>query len=681
MIRLASLLLVCVGFLSSVSFAADPAPTPGGRTIAAWVADLDSESAETRGKALHQLSGQKAHMKSALPTIARLTTDQDRGVSMAAIRLLGEFGPEARDHLPALKKLAQAEEPRSVRARDLAPTMLALTGGTDKEVLRFTLTLEGLKISTSSLLSGALFSPYALGMAGPMTELLADKDPIVRARAADVLGCYAALPSEESRTTFLVQAGEAGTKIAPALDALLSDPDPSVRGAAAVSLAAIKPESVGRFLPVLLALLEARQIRDRVAGQALRPFGAQATAPLIELLPDAKEDFRGELATILAEFGPEARPALFGALKHSNPGVRMGVAHALKRQGTYAAYMLRRMEAYTAPALGDLVAALGDTHPGVRLEVAEAIAAIDSQRAQPTVGILIGLLSESKADHRQRAAAGLGALGPLAKEAVPALVKALGDDSKPVQLSAAHALVEIDRAAASPAVGVLIELGLAKDARRPDKAATALGRIGPAAKDALPKLRDSLRSGRTSFQVEAAVAITRIEPSSAAEGVAVLLALITEGRDDTAALRALGGLEKDAALPAVPALTKLLTAQGDVRYDRFEVAAALLRMDSENAASLAYFHEFLGPSAKPGRMYDVADALEEIGAAGAKLVPDLRVMLGSKNEIIREWAVEILGEIGPSAKEALPALREQLAQKTDRDKRRLERAIQRIEGR
>ncbi|MGF1580940.1 MAG: HEAT repeat domain-containing protein [Gemmataceae bacterium] len=78
-------------------------------------------------------------------------------------------------------------------------------------------------------------------------------------------------------------------------------------------------------------------------------------------------------------------------------------------------------------------------------------------------------------------------MGPDAKDALPALVKALDDKELSVRGSVVKALGQIG-AEAKDAVPALIKALKDKAKELREKAAYALGEIGPAAKDALPTL-------------------------------------------------------------------------------------------------------------------------------------------------------------------------------------------------
>ena len=90
---------------------------------------------------------------------------------------------------------------------------------------------------------------------------------------------------------------------------------------------------------------------------------------------------------------------------------------------------------------------------------------------------------------RRASATALGQIGPAAAEAVPALIKVLGDAERVVRGRAAEALGKIGPAAAEAVPALIKVLGDAEC--RPD-AAEALGKIGPAAAEAVPALIKAL---------------------------------------------------------------------------------------------------------------------------------------------------------------------------------------------
>jgi hypothetical protein len=162
-----------------------------------------------------------------------------------------------------------------------------------------------------------------------------------------------------------------------------------------------------------------------------------------------------------------------------------------------------------APAASEVAEALSDPNDQVRSAAAWALAQIGPQGGF-AVSALARSLSDPSPRVRHLAAIALKAVGPRAAPAIPQLVGALNDPSEYVRVRAADALGAMGPAASS-AVRPLAERLLAKDERGLvlGSIATALGNIGPDAKDALPALEQVAKMRR--LGASAQEAILRIE--------------------------------------------------------------------------------------------------------------------------------------------------------------------------
>src|SRR5947207_803717 len=106
----------------------------------------------------------------------------------------------------------------------------------------------------------------------------------------------------------------------------------------------------------------------------------------------------------------------------------------------------------------------------------------------PDIGKLVEQLHASETNTRREAALQLGAAGPAAKEAVPALMANLGHNDAALRGEVADALAMIG-AEAKPK---LIEALAWKEPLQRSTAALALGQFGKAAGDAAPALLERL---------------------------------------------------------------------------------------------------------------------------------------------------------------------------------------------
>ena len=115
--------------------------------------------------------------------------------------------------------------------------------------------------------------------------------------------------------------------------------------------------------------------------------------------------------------------------------------------------------------------------------------------ADEDVPSLIHALHAKKAERRRDAALALGAMGPDAKDAVPALIDVLKTDSDHgVRLFAAASLGAIGPDARDSVPALIDALKADSDIVVRRTAASALGAIGPDAKDAVPALLDVLKT-------------------------------------------------------------------------------------------------------------------------------------------------------------------------------------------
>jgi len=278
------------------------------------------------------------------------------------------------------------------------------------------------------------------------------------------------------------------------------------------------PDVVSTFL---LALGDPdAKIRAQTANLlgCLEPVTDSVVKGLVIALDDASADVRHESAEALFCIGPEANEA--------------------------------------EPALKQ---ALADQDPQVRCTAAAAFLRV-TRNTEDAIPVFLSCLADGNPDTRQWAISYLGSLvdaSPLAKSTVPALMKALGDESVSIRVGAADALGSIGTTS-EEAVSAL-ERALRDDVPRVrTRAADALGRIGPIAAKAVPSLRKILADGNADVRLEAAGSL--IVLGTDAKGVVPVLTQLL--REDNPGIRwqaaSLLGEIGPSASKAVSALTRLL---------------------------------------------------------------------------------------------------------------------------
>lgn len=150
---------------------------------------------------------------------------------------------------------------------------------------------------------------------------------------------------------------------------------------------------------------------------------------------------RRELYRQLRQLGDEALPALARGLGDSDVRLRRNVALALGAlAGTWWDPSAPRMN--IRPILGQLSAALNDEDTNVRAWSAQAIGAIGPDAA-PAVPALIALLANPDEGSRISACIALRGIGPAARDALPGLRTALEDASVDVRRFASRAIESI----------------------------------------------------------------------------------------------------------------------------------------------------------------------------------------------------------------------------------------------
>lgn len=496
---------------------------------------------------------------------------------------------------------------------------------------------------------------FALGRIGePVGDIvpvliaaLKDRKVEVRRQAADALG-WIGPPAREA---------------VPALIAVLKDEEAKVAKRACQALSFIGD---ARAAPPLLEIVRSdREELHAEAGQALWRLGAKAEQILPSLLSLAHglKDKTAPARALLASFGPRAVPILVKTLRDDEPARRETAAEVLGRIGPPARL-----------AVPDLLAALQDKSPTVALLAAGALAEIDPTRAGPAVPLLIHALGEPST------ALVLANIGPDARAAVPALIASLKPDKDAANGALRRAGTRLALARiGTPAVSALIEALKDKREGVAPLAGEALGWILPPPKQAVPALRQALKSDRPHAGIyahalgqlgslaqaavpdltelladpagrpEAAVALVRIDAKQGEKVVPLLIKDLqeTEEKQRQAAVLALARLGP-AAAPAAGALVASLRSQ---RLKGMETIALL----AIGAGAVPNLAELLkAPQAEYRRL--AVEMLAKIGSASQVALTPLIAALSDMDPSVRVGAAQAVEAIGPEARAALPAL-------------------------
>jgi HEAT repeat protein len=406
--------------------------------------------------------------------------------------------------------------------------------------------------------------------------------------------------------------GPAAKEAIPSLVELLYDPTTAVATAGAHALSQLRPESIravldtwtheesvhrpfvilalellgpsaGPAVPKLIeALASPHAVIRNAAGPALQQIGKDAVPYLCRALGGENSTHfvrdpivRQAIVRILGQMGPaagDAVPALTQALKDSDLRIRLQAAQALwevdrsaerilptlldglkdknvslRRQ---SATVLGEMEHVPQSGVSALQAALKDQDPDIRIKVAGSLCTIPDHVDQALPVLTAELKNRQLRSHAVDA---LRKAGAAAREAIPALLSGLQDDSAdPVYVNRiGSALQQIGGPAVVEEL-VRAYPGSSKKSRA--RIAQALSQTGPAGVAALLKLID-----------DDDPVVRLIVVSATGRSTDAVPALVKALRDKDPkvrqqAMRAMGQLGA-AAQAAIPTLTELLQTE------------------------------------------------------------------------------------------------------------------------
>ncbi|MBI5743881.1 MAG: HEAT repeat domain-containing protein [Elusimicrobia bacterium] len=389
----------------------------------------------------------------------------------------------------------------------------------------------------------------------------------------------------------------------PSIDELklaLTSADSNIRKQAAAGLGDLGPAAEIAIPELAKALNDSDFYVSRMAAQALGSIGTK-TLPALKtslLEPEGKYSYNALVALRL--IGERAIPVLVEILSQPNGKFRIGAAEVLGKIGPKA-----------TSAVPELTKALKDPNSRMRTVAAET----------------------------------LGRIGPAAKTATPTLAEMLKDPDQFVRQSAADALGSLTDPSATDIIPTLIDALADSNSWVRARSALALGKIGPGAKTAIPAL---IRTTEDSFSRASAIeALGKIGSGSHKVFPAIETAL--QDSDEMIkryAVIAIGNVGT-ASPDCVRELLKLL-----------DTPDIPLRSDIENSLYK------IGPSVAPALISDLndSDAKVRAGAAetlrklGQLAVAELSRALDESPSETRQPILSVLCDIGPEAKEALPAL-------------------------
>ena len=391
--------------------------------------------------------------KPAVPTLTRLLGRDD--VVYYCCMALGEIGADAAAAAPALVEVLD-KNPRPEVRREAALALGSIGPAAPAGVPGL---INALSNRDSVVVAGAA---YALGRIGPqakaaessLAKCAARSDPFLKTvctwalakidptnetrKQTAVEQLVAALKSDQVHLRHVGLQGLADLKpapgrVLPAMSEALHDPDKGVAGAALYAVAAFGDSAI----PAITDSLKRKELRP-AAARILGQMGARAkgAAPALVEIVRTDRDGQSQSEALIALGSTDADPekivpAVIEALRSKQEDVRCASCFALGRIGKPA-----------AAAVPELLEKLGESDEcGALAAWALVRIAPDSpQVARQLVPRFVKSLNECDPTVRVEAASSLQRMGPLAKDAIPALKRASTDSDKTVHAAALAAL-------------------------------------------------------------------------------------------------------------------------------------------------------------------------------------------------------------------------------------------------
>ncbi len=426
----------------------------------------------------------------AVPAIPELLSRLTPQNEAAVINTISRIGPAAIE--PVLQSVAR----NGMRPEQAAALLSGLGVRAVPQLENMLQSQEELQRAIACLSLGSLNRDASL-----LAACLRDDSELVRASAAEGLG----------------RIGPSAKSAAESLNSLMQDADANVRRAALAALLAIGVPTDELLSPTLAGLSDSASEVRREAARALGEL-PQIPPAAVEALQQALRDpdaaVRAGAATALGKAGRAAQPAVPALIELTHdpsnrvveeaaraiakiPDPSPDVIDALGRLLSSPSKALRWAAIQSSGEIGaraeSLSTQLGQLRqdPDVDLRLA-AITALAQILPEPRqrIDVLLAALDDEDWTIRREVLQVLGGFGGDARDAVPRLLEQMtrqGEDREAVM----DALRRIDDAPAE-AVPQLIEMLQNSEADRRHRyyALHLLRKIGPAARDSLPILRD-----------------------------------------------------------------------------------------------------------------------------------------------------------------------------------------------
>jgi HEAT repeat protein len=284
----------------------------------------------------------------------------------------------------------------------------------------------------------------------------------------------------------------------------------------------------------------------------------------------------------------------------------------------------------------------------------------------------------------------------LRANAIKSLVPSLKDRDVEVRLRSAESLLSLEAAQVKETIPVFIASLSDELPRRRERAASSLARIGRAAAPAIPALLKTLKDSILQVRLDAAVAITNIEPCQASAVLPVLkeAILLNNSRFSTLQHEALEATQTlgASAAPLGPALISKLSEPPNRENFSLQIDAAktLAKVDEANAQiGVEKLIELLPDRERIAwyRRIQAIEALIELGSIAKPALPSLLGLMNDEHPRVATLAAASSIKLGPMrSNEAWAFLRTSMTltkpvKDLDRQQRKLiEESVEALEG-
>jgi HEAT repeat protein len=585
----------------------------------------------------------------------------DVNVRAEAVTALGQLGPEAKDAVPTLMGMLDAEKDKGVKRLviktlgDIGPDAKAAVGKLNTQLARNPEAGDKQAIIIAMGQIGPASIPYLTKMVSATKE----KDAAIRQLVVSALGECGKDPKD-------------GKEALPAVRDALDDPDANVRRLAAMALGKFGANAK-QSVPLLMAAME-KEKDNNVRFAMIETLGAigsdvPAAARTLQKLSESPDGGTSQKATDgLARMGKAGVPLLAANMKSKVGHSKVFAARALAKigvdekdgealaalsiglsdpNGDIKKLVTDTFEKSGKTAAPVLVGALKHEDAAVRLNCAMLLEklVLDDKALAP--GLAVGL--KDPADQiRKISAEKLAQLGPAAVDVLPDLLQVLEDKNAMVRDAGIQAIRNVGR----NAVPKLIELFKEKDAVTRQNAVMILGELGKIAKDSLPDIARMTNDPDEGVRRAAVTALEKLAKDS-------IPALIELAKNADAGVRlgavaALGELGAGAK-ESIPLLVEVLGNEKNLAVRR-QAALALLGMGVEAKGVVPQMMAALKDPDKEVRQ-NVALAFGPLGEAGLPAIPALLAAAAEKDDTLSKNIADSLSKMGPPA---IPALTQAL---------------------